>query len=68
MMTASSQPYTRDSLAAAILDRFGADARFFTCSAEGMTAAELISFFESKGKFMPVPGGFAFNPDRACQH
>jgi len=68
MMTASLQPYTRDSLVVAILERFGADARFFTCSAEGMTAVELIDFLDARGKFMPVPGGFAFNPERACQH
>jgi probable metal-binding protein len=68
MMTASSLPYTRVSLIAAILERFGPDARFFTCSATDMTAGELIDFLEVRGKFMPVPGGFAFNPDRACQH
>lgn len=67
MMTAT-QPYTRDSLAAAILDRFGPDARFFTCSAEGMTAAELVGFLEARGKFMPAPGGFAIDPARVCQH
>jgi probable metal-binding protein len=68
MMTASSQPYTRDSLAAAIIDQFGAEARFFTCSAEGMTAGELIDFLDARGKFMPVGEGFAVNPDRVCQH
>ncbi len=68
MMTASSQSYTRDSLATAIIDRFGPDARFFTCSAEGMTAPELIDFLASREKFMPAPGGFVFNPERACQH
>ena len=68
LMTASSQPYTRDSLTAAILERFGPDARFFTCSADGMTAGELISFLEAKGKFLPAPGGFAINPARVCQH
>jgi len=68
MMTASSQPYTRDSLTAAILERFGPDARFFTCSAEGMTGPELIALLEAKGKFMPAPGGFAINPERVCRH
>lgn len=68
MMTASAQPYTRESLVAAILERFGADARFFTCSAEGMTAGELIDFLDAREKFLTVPGGFVFNPERACRH
>lgn len=68
MMTASSVAYTRDSLVGAIVAQFGPDARFFTCSAEGMTASELINCLEAKGKFMPVPGGFAINPGRVCQH
>jgi probable metal-binding protein len=68
MMTASSQPYTRESLTAAILERFGPDARFHTCSAEGMTGPELITLLEAKGKFMPAPGGFAINPERVCRH
>ena len=68
MMMASPQPYTRESLTAAIIVRFGADTRFHTCSAEGMTAAELVSFLESRGKFMPAGEGFAINPERVCQH
>ena len=68
MMVESGEAYTRVSLETAIKQRFGADARFYTCSAEGMTAPELIAFLEAKGKFMPAPGGFAINPDRVCQH
>ena len=68
MMMATPQPYTRESLAAAMLERFGPDARFFTCSAGGLTALELIALLEAKGKFMPAPGGFAINPDRVCRH
>ena len=68
MMKSSTQPYTRDSLVAAILERFGPDTRFFTCSATGMTAVELVDFLESREKFMSAPGGFAINPDRVCSH
>jgi probable metal-binding protein len=68
MMMTSSQPFTRESLAAAIVARFGADARFHTCSAEGMTDDELISFLESRGKLMPAQRGFQINPERVCQH
>ena len=41
MMTASGATYTRASLAAAIHAKFGPDARYHTCSAEGMTAEQL---------------------------
>jgi probable metal-binding protein len=68
MMMTATQPFTRESLAGAILDRFGADARFHTCSAEGMTAVELVAFLESRGKFMPAGAGFAINPENVCQH
>ena len=54
MMTAT-QPYTRDSLAAAILDRFGPDARFFTCSAEGMTPPNSSAFSKRAGNSCPRP-------------
>lgn len=64
----SPQPYTRASLAEAIAARFGPDARFFTCSAAGMDAAAMIDFLESRGKFMPLDGGFTINPDRVCSH
>jgi probable metal-binding protein len=68
MISESKQAYTRDSLTAAIVARFGADARFHTCSAEGMTAPELVTFLETRGKFMPIDGGFTINPARVCAH
>ena len=68
MMRASTQPFTRESLVAAILERFGAEARFHTCSAEGMTANELVEFLAARQKFKSVGDGFVVNPDRVCQH
>ena len=43
----------RESLVEAIINKFGPDERFYTCSAEGMTAEELVDFLEARGKFMP---------------
>lgn len=43
MMIESGEQYTHASLEAAIKARFGERARFHTCSASGMTAAELFS-------------------------
>lgn len=68
MMRESTQPFTRETLVAAILARFGPDARFFTCSAEGMTADELIEFLAARQKFQPAGEGFEVNPNRVCQH
>lgn len=65
---AAKEGFTRRSLEEAIIGWFGAEARFFTCSAEGMTAAELIVFLEERGKFMPADAGFTVNPEKVCSH
>ncbi len=60
---------TRQDLIDAIIERFGADERFYTCSAEGMTAAELVDFLEARGKFKPT-GEEEFTVDitKVCNH
>ena len=68
MMQADKRPYTRLTLTRAIIERFGDDARFCTCAAEGMTATELVDFLADRQKFMPAGDGFIVNPDRVCQH
>ena len=68
MMVESGETYTRASLESAILARFGAEARFYTCSAENMTAAVLIDFLEQRGKFVPKNDGFSTAPDKICSH
>lgn len=68
MMMTSGKTYTRESLVADIISRFGADARFHTCSAEDLTADELVGFLEDRGKFVPQPGGFQTSPDLMCKH
>ena len=59
MMIESGEQYTHASLEAAIKARFGEQARFHTCSAEGMTAGELVAFLAAKGKFIPSEEGFS---------
>ena len=68
MMIASGETYTKESLRAAIQERFGEEARFHTCSAENMTADELIAFLESKNKFLLQESGFTTNADQMCDH
>jgi probable metal-binding protein len=68
MMLESGKAYSVESLRAAIVERFGQEARFHTCSQENMTAGELISFLADHGKFVPVPEGFSTSADKLCQH
>jgi probable metal-binding protein len=68
MMLASGHAYTRESLRAAILERFGPGARFYTCSADGMTAEELITFLHNRGKFQAAAAdGFTTNRTVICR-
>ncbi len=68
LILGSKLAYTRESLAAAIVARFGSATRFHTCSAAGMRAAELVTFLEERGKFMPLDGGFTVDPALVCSH
>ena len=68
MMLASGKAYTKDTLVKDIVSTFGNDTRFYTCSAENMTAEELVSFLDSKGKFLRQKGGFQTSADKMCNH
>ncbi|MDR0250840.1 MAG: YecH family protein [Burkholderiales bacterium] len=68
MMIASGKTWTRESLVAAIYQQFGADARFYTCSRDNMTAAELIDFLEARGKFVDRGEGFTTDDSLICSH
>ena len=68
MMSSPNQVYTKDSLQAAIIGKFGAAARFHTCSAENMDASELIEFLAQHGKFADGAGGFSINSAKVCNH
>lgn len=60
---------TKESLVEAIISRFGADERFYTCHAEDLTAAELVDFLESHGKFMPAEdNAFTADMSKMCNH
>lgn len=68
MMLENSGGFTRETLAQAIVERFGADARFHACSASGMDVEAVIDFLEIRGKFVAADGGFNTAPDRICNH
>jgi probable metal-binding protein len=68
MMLQSGKAYTRASLLADILATFGPDSRFFTCSAEHLSAEGLVDFLQAKGKFVPCEAGFQTASDLMCKH
>lgn len=68
MMIESGEQYSNASLEAAITARFGEQARFHTCSAEGMTAAELVAVLSSEGKFIARDDGFSTHESKICRH
>ena len=68
MMLESKQKFTKKSLEKAIIDKFGSDARFHTCSAENMSAEELIEFLESRGKFIGSEEEFSTDAGKICDH
>ena len=68
MMLASGKTYTKETLVAEIVEKFGADARFHTCSAENMTAGQLVEFLNVRGKLVQQDEGFQTSRDVMCQH
>ena len=68
MMLEHREGFSRESLAQAITERFGADARFYSCSASGMDVPAVIAFLESRGKFVARADGFNTAPDKICNH
>jgi len=68
LMLELDEGFSRESLARAIVDRFGADARFHSCSASGMDAEAVIDFLQSRGKFVIRGDGFNTAADKICDH
>lgn len=68
MMLNSDVGYSEKSLEQAIIAKFGGEARFHTCSAQGMTAMELVLFLAERGKFIPQQDGFTTNESKICRH
>mgnify|MGYP003853701507 CR=1 FL=1 len=68
MMVASGKRYSNESLTARVLERFGPEARFYTCSGSGLDAAEIVDHLWGKGKFTGTPEDFVFLPASRCGH
>lgn len=68
MMLDSGQSYTKETLLTDIINRFGEETRFYTCSAKNMTANELVEFLAKREKFIETDTGFSTAPDKICDH
>lgn len=68
MIVEAGHPFTRDELLDEIAKKFGASARFHTCSAENMTASELLDFLAARGKFHGEESAMQVDPAKICQH
>ena len=60
--------YSENSLLEAIIEKYGADERFYTCSAENLTAQGLIDFLKEHGKFISVDEGFTVDATKVCEN
>ena len=68
MMLEQDEVFSRESLAQAIIERFGAGTTFRSCSASGMGVDAVIDFLESRGKFVSRDVGFNTERDKICNH
>ena len=68
MMLEKGGGFSRESLEAAIIERFGADARFHSCSASDMDAQAVVDFLAKRGKFVLRGAGFNTAQDKICNH
>ncbi|HVT83478.1 MAG TPA: YecH family metal-binding protein [Phycisphaerae bacterium] len=59
---------TRPQLDAELTRRFGAEARFCTCSAQDMTRDELLGLLLQKGKIIEADGLLKTDQSRVCNH
>ena len=57
----------RDDILGAINLHFGSEARFHTCSANGLSASELVELFLNKGKLVEEENAIRFVGCQ-CQH
>lgn len=59
--------YSTASLKEAIIEKFGANQTFHTCSAKGLEVDAIIEFLTQKGKFKPSNDGFTVDLTKVCK-
>ncbi|MCM2277181.1 MAG: YecH family protein [Oligoflexia bacterium] len=68
MMMETDQAFSYQGLITAIEMKFGSEARFHTCSSEGMTGAQLIEFLMARGKIVETPAGLRLGGGMCGDH
>lgn len=59
---------TKDAWITEIGRKFGATAKFHTCSAENLSAAALMDFLIARGKFDIAGPALSLDATKICQH
>jgi probable metal-binding protein len=67
MVEALARPVSRAELLGLIAARYGAQAVFHTCAADGLDAGQLLDFLEDHGKLAPGPAGYALRGRALCE-
>ncbi|MFM2666965.1 YecH family metal-binding protein [Vibrio mediterranei] len=62
------QPMTREQLEQTVIEQFGTEARFRTCSREGFDLDSLLAFFVEKQKVIENQGVWELNIEKVCSH
>lgn len=69
MIAEAGRAFSKDGLIAEVSAKFGADARFHTCSAENMSGSELVDFLIARGKFETSDDqALTLDSSAICQH
>ncbi|MDQ8181360.1 YecH family metal-binding protein [Pelagicoccus sp. SDUM812005] len=68
MMIRAGKTYSNESLSAAVVEEFGEDATFHTCSGHGLDPYDIVQHLWAKGKFTGDPDAFVFEAGNRCDH
>ncbi|MGD7652095.1 MAG: YecH family metal-binding protein [Verrucomicrobiales bacterium] len=68
LIAGSSESRSRQDWVSVIEEKFGASARFHTCSAENLSVGQLLDFLEERGKFASRDGGVRIDRGDICDH
>ena len=68
MIAASKLVLPKDQWVSKIGEKFGEAARFHTCSARNMTAAELMDFLGQRGKLTGDAAAMSLDESAICNH
>ena len=68
MIADAKRTFSKAGLVSEIHQKFGEIARLHTCSAENMSAGELVDFLIARGKLAGDPLALTLDPAEICQH